>query len=78
MIGDTMETDILGGTQLGMHTVLVLTGGTQPEDLARFAYRPEYVVQSLREFAKVLDANYWQSPWQIAAAPAKRRPVLSA
>ena len=29
MIGDTMETDILGGVQLGYHTVLVLSGGTQ-------------------------------------------------
>jgi NagD protein len=29
MIGDTMETDILGGVQLGLHTVLVLTGGTK-------------------------------------------------
>ena len=30
MIGDTMETDILGGVQLGYRTVLVLSGGTQP------------------------------------------------
>src|SRR5207245_1754612 len=29
MIGDTMETDILGGVQLGLHTVLVLSGGTR-------------------------------------------------
>ena len=29
MIGDTMETDILGGVQLGYRTVLVLTGGTK-------------------------------------------------
>ena len=29
MIGDTMETDILGGVQMGYHTVLVLTGGTR-------------------------------------------------
>src|SRR5262249_13738336 len=27
MIGDTMETDILGAVQLGYHTVLVLSGG---------------------------------------------------
>ena len=31
MIGDTMETDILGGVQLGFKTVLVLSGGTQRE-----------------------------------------------
>ena len=33
MIGDTMETDILGGVQLGYRTVLVLSGGTSREDL---------------------------------------------
>ena len=35
MIGDTMETDILGGVQLGYPTVLVLSGGTKPEDLVQ-------------------------------------------
>src|SRR6187401_327317 len=47
MIGDTMETDILGGVQLGLHTVLVLSGGTKLSDLDRYAYQPEMVVDSL-------------------------------
>lgn len=47
MIGDTMETDILGGVQMGYRTVLVLSGGTKRDDLARFAYRPDIVVESL-------------------------------
>jgi 5'-nucleotidase len=63
MIGDTMETDILGGVQLGFHTVLVLSGGTQREQLRHYAYQPDIVVESLAEFAKVLDRNNWQSPW---------------
>ena len=41
IIGDTMETDILGGVQMGYRTVLVLSGGTRREDLARYAYRPD-------------------------------------
>lgn len=49
MIGDTMETDILGGVQLGYRTVLVLSGGTRPEDLARYAYRPDIVVDSVAD-----------------------------
>src|SRR5437588_9821146 len=49
IIGDTMETDILGGVQLGYHTVLVLSGGTRSDDLGRFAYEPEVVVASLAE-----------------------------
>ena len=54
MIGDTMETDILGAVQLGYHSVLVLTGGTRQEDLRRYAYGPEVVVESLAEFAQWL------------------------
>ncbi len=43
MIGDTMETDIVGGVQLGYRTVLVLSGGTKREDLTalRLSPRPD-------------------------------------
>jgi NagD protein len=51
VIGDTMDTDILGGVQLGFHTVLVLSGGTRREDLKRFAYRPDKVVESIADLA---------------------------
>lgn len=63
MIGDTMETDILGGIQLGLHTVLVLTGGTRREDLVRYAYQPELVVESLGQFAEILQRNSFRPPW---------------
>lgn len=63
MIGDTMETDILGGVQLEYHTVLVLSGGTKREDLPRYAYQPELVVDSVAEFAERLAEGGWQSPW---------------
>jgi NagD protein len=49
-----METDILGGVQLGFHTVLVLSGGTRLEDLQRYAYRPDIVIDSLAEFSDLL------------------------
>jgi NagD protein len=49
MIGDTMETDILGALQMGYHTALVLTGGTSSEDLQKFPYLPEIVVDSIAE-----------------------------
>jgi NagD protein len=49
VIGDTMETDILGGVQLGFKTILVLSGGTSREDLARYTYRPDMVVESIAE-----------------------------
>jgi NagD protein len=63
MIGDTMETDILGGVAVGFHTVLVLSGGTKPDDLPGFAYRPELVVDSLAELADLLESNAWRPPW---------------
>ena len=67
MIGDTMETDILGGVQLGFHTILVLSGGTKQDDLPRYAYRPELVVESLAELAELMDRHDWYPPWGTAA-----------
>jgi NagD protein len=49
VIGDTMETDILGGVQLGFKTILVLSGGTRREDLDRYAYHPDMIVDSIDE-----------------------------
>ncbi|MGE0757181.1 MAG: HAD-IIA family hydrolase [Pirellulaceae bacterium] len=52
MIGDTMDTDILGGVQMGYHTVLVLSGSTRPQDLDNYAYRPHQVISSLAELCQ--------------------------
>ncbi len=52
IIGDTMETDILGGVQLGYRTVLVLSGGTSREDLMHYAYRPDVVIDSIAELSE--------------------------
>jgi NagD protein len=49
VIGDTMETDILGGVQLGFKTILVLSGGTSEGDLDRYAYGPDRVVGSIAD-----------------------------
>src|SRR5579862_6146175 len=49
MIGDTMETDILGGVQMGYRTILVLSGSTRKEDLANYAYRPDTIVDSVAD-----------------------------
>ncbi|HEY2587619.1 MAG TPA: HAD-IIA family hydrolase [Tepidisphaeraceae bacterium] len=49
MVGDTMETDIVGGVQMGYRTVLVLSGGTRREDLTRYAFRPDLVAESLAD-----------------------------
>ena len=47
MVGDTMETDILGGVQMGYRTILVLSGTTCQSDLARFAYAPDLIIDSV-------------------------------
>ena len=49
MVGDTMETDILGGVQMGYRTVLVLSGGSRREDLDRYAFRPDVIVNSIAD-----------------------------
>lgn len=47
MVGDRLDTDVLMGKQAGMHTALVLSGITQPEDIAHAAHKPDYILNSV-------------------------------
>jgi NagD protein len=55
MIGDTMDTDILGGVQMGYRTVLVLSGTTSRTDLQNFAFRPDLIVDSIADLLEPTD-----------------------
>ena len=49
MIGDRMDTDMVAGMEAGLHTILVLSGVTDPAEMDRFPYRPQQVVQSVAD-----------------------------
>ena len=49
IIGDTMDTDIRGGVQMGYKTILVLSGVTKRENLSRYAFKPDLVVDSVSD-----------------------------
>ncbi len=49
MIGDTMDTDIRGATDLGFESILVLTGSTTPSSLDNYPFRPNHIVESVGE-----------------------------
>jgi NagD protein len=49
MVGDNLHTDIKGGMESGLETILVLTGMTADIDVARSPYRPTRVVASVAE-----------------------------
>ncbi|MBC7092676.1 HAD-IIA family hydrolase [Candidatus Bipolaricaulota bacterium] len=51
MIGDRLETDILGAQHLGMDTALVLSGVSAREDIARQRIRPTWIAASLAALA---------------------------
>lgn len=47
VIGDRLETDILGGQRCGLTTILVLTGISQQQDLEASDIKPDYVFPDL-------------------------------
>jgi NagD protein len=80
MIGDTMETDILGGVQLGYRTILVLSGGTSRADLDGFAYRPDLIMDSIADLSAAELAGVARPPatttrFRARSAATRRRPL---
>ena len=57
MIGDTMETDIRGATDLGFRSILVLSGSTSLESLRLYPFRPTLIVNSVAEL--IPEARPW-------------------
>jgi ribonucleotide monophosphatase NagD (HAD superfamily) len=51
MIGDRLETDVVGGQRAGLRTILVLSGVTTPEQAAAAELAPDAVVANLAAVA---------------------------
>jgi NagD protein len=49
MIGDRMDTDVLCGLEAGLETILVLTGISSRDEVARYPYRPSRIVASVAD-----------------------------
>jgi NagD protein len=58
IIGDTMDTDIQGGVQMGYKTILVLSGVSRTEELNNYAFKPDMIVDSIEDI--VLPLPWWK------------------
>lgn len=47
MLGDRLETDIAGGRQAGLKTILLLSGVTRPEDVPASQWQPDWVFSGI-------------------------------
>ena len=54
MVGDRMDTDVVAGIEAGLETILVLTGSTRAEDVARFPFRPTRILNSIADAVELV------------------------
>jgi len=54
MIGDRMDTDVVAGIEAGLETILVLSGSTQANEVARYPYRPSRVLDSIADVVELV------------------------
>lgn len=47
IVGDRMDTDIIAGIESEIDTILVLSGVTAREDIDRFPYKPNYILNGV-------------------------------
>jgi HAD superfamily hydrolase (TIGR01458 family) len=57
MVGDDLETDILGAHRHGMKTILVRTGKFRPDEVERSRVQPDAIVSSIAQLPDWLEAN---------------------
>jgi len=55
MIGDRMDTDIVGGMEAGMKTCLVLSGVSSHDSIQDFPYKPDYIFDTVGD----IDPEGW-------------------
>ncbi len=57
MVGDDLETDIVGAHKHGMKTLLVRTGKFRPDDVERSPVQPDGIVSSIAQLPDWLENN---------------------
>jgi len=57
IVGDRLETDILGGIRLGAPTALLLTGVTDRPQAENSSIRPDWILPDLAALADMLTAT---------------------
>jgi 4-nitrophenyl phosphatase len=57
ILGDRLDTDIVGGSRAGLTTIMVLTGVSKPEDVERSPIKPDYVFEDLPAVQAALAAR---------------------
>ena len=55
VVGDRIYTDILVGVNAGVDSVMVLSGETSLEDLKKYAYKPTYIINSIKELPELIE-----------------------